>query len=332
MELELRHLRVLCALADAGSVGRAASVLGYSQPAVSTQLQRIERHLGEPLFERGSAGVRPTPYGAEVVAQARDVLARANAIGRRAPADTAGAGRTLRLAATNSPMLSGTVSRLRTRLPAVSPAVSSVYASSRIVELLEEGAVDAGIAADYPGMELRHSAAVAHRGIVTEPDFVALPARHRLKDADQVSLADLAEDAWFVTPDDGAGWPGVFYTACAAAGFTPRTAHEFLGDQAQLLSMIAEGLGVSVVQATVRPIPHVVIKPLAGTPLWCRYVLAWRRTAVDEHLAEALHQCATAAYRELAAQAPHLRTWAARTWNVTGPPEPGRGPHGATAG
>ncbi|MGI5439626.1 LysR family transcriptional regulator [Streptomyces shenzhenensis] len=318
MELELRHLRVLCALADAGSVGRAASVLGYSQPAVSTQLQRLERHFGEPLFERGSAGVRTTPYGAEVVAEARDVLARANAIGRRAPADAAPAGRTLRLAATNSPMLSGTVSRLRARLPAVSPAVSSVYASSRIVELLEEGTADAAIAADYPGMELRHSAAVAHQGIVTEPNFVALPARHRLKDAAQVSLADLAGDAWFLTPDDGAGWPGVFYTACAAAGFTPRTVHEFLGDRTQLQNMIADGLGVSVVQATVRPIPHVVIKPLAGTPLWCRYVLAWRRAAVDAQLAEALHQCATAAYRELAAQSPHLRNWAARTWNVTG--------------
>ncbi|MGQ4420892.1 LysR family transcriptional regulator, partial [Streptomyces sp. SAS_269] len=78
MELELRHLRVLCAIADAGSVGRAAAQLGYSQPAVSTQLRRIERHLGEPLFERGASGVRPTPYGAEVVAQARDVLTRAD--------------------------------------------------------------------------------------------------------------------------------------------------------------------------------------------------------------------------------------------------------------
>ncbi|MGW4007273.1 LysR family transcriptional regulator, partial [Streptomyces nigra] len=83
MELELRHLRVLCAIADAGSVGRAAAELGYSQPAVSTQLRRIERYFGEPVFERGPAGVQLTPYGFEVVASARDVLARADAIGRR---------------------------------------------------------------------------------------------------------------------------------------------------------------------------------------------------------------------------------------------------------
>ncbi|MGW7378382.1 LysR family transcriptional regulator [Streptomyces sp. NPDC054794] len=318
MELELRHLRVLCAIADAGTVGRAAADLGYSQPAISTQLRRIERHFGEPLFERGATGVRLTPYGAEVVAQARDVLARADAIGRRPAAGTAATRRTLRVAATNSPVLSGTVSRFRARLPDVELSVNSVYASSRIVELLEEGALDAGIAADYPGMELRHSAAVTHRGIVTEPTFVALPSTHRLRHRSQIALADLAEDAWFLTPDDGAGWPGIFYAACEAAGFTPVTVHEFLGDQLQLQSMIADGLGVAVVQPTLRPIPHVVIKPLVGTPLWCRYVLAWRKDEVPEELAEALFQSAIAAHRELVGQSPHLRTWAARTWSVSG--------------
>ncbi|MER6128663.1 LysR family transcriptional regulator [Streptomyces sp. NPDC001795] len=318
MELELRHLRVLCAIADAGSVGRAAAVLGYSQPAVSTQLQRIERFFGKSLFERGATGVTLTPYGVEVVAQARDVLARADAIGHRPAPGTARTRRILRVAATNSPVLSGTVSRVRARVPDVSLAVSSVYASSRIVQLLEEGAVDAAIAADYPGMELKHSAAVTHRGIVTEPTFVALPFCHRLRRCAQVSLADLAEDAWFLTPDDGAGWPGVFYAACEAAGFTPVAVHEFLGDQLQLQSMIAAGLGVSVVQATLRPIPDVVIKSLVGTPLWCRYVLAWRPDAVAEEVAETLFRSATAAYRDLVAQAPHLRTWALHTWSVTG--------------
>ncbi|MGC9539090.1 LysR family transcriptional regulator [Streptomyces sp. UG1] len=317
MELELRHLRVLCAIADAGSVGRAASDLGYSQPAVSTQLRRIEGHFDEPLFERGPSGVRPTPYGVEVVAQARDVLARAAAIGRRRAAGSASARVALRVAATNSPMLAGMVSGVRARLPDVSLSVSSVYASSRIVELLEDGALDAAIAADYPGRELAHPEGIGHRGIVTEPNFVALPSRHPLARRAQISLAELAEEAWFLTPDDGAGWPGVFYMACAAAGFTPTTVHEFLGDRQQLQGMIADGLGVAVVQATTRPIPQVVIKPLAGTPLWCRYVLAWRRDTVTEQTADALHQCATAAYRQLAAQSPHLKAWAARTWSVS---------------
>ena len=313
MDLELRHLRTICAIADAGSVSRAAAVLGYSQPAMSTQLQRIEQFFGEPLFTRNAWGVEPTRYGAEVLGQARDLLIRADAIGRRAADDSAGARRILRLASTNSPVLSGTVARLRSRIPGLALKLSSVYASSEMVELLEAGRLDAAIGADYPGMELQHSAALAHRGIVTEPSFVALPVRHRLRHRTEVALADLAEDDWFVTPDDGAGWPGVFYAACQEADFSPVAVHEFLGDQMQLQHMIAEGLGVSVVQATLRPIHGVLVKPLVGTPLWCRYLVAWRREGLSDELAETLFSSATASYRDLIAQSPHYQAWVSRT-------------------
>ncbi|GAA2058029.1 LysR family transcriptional regulator [Catenulispora yoronensis] len=320
MELELRHLRTLCAIADAGSVGRAAAVLGYSQPAMSTQLRRIERLFGEPLFLRGTRGVEPTAYGVEVVAQARDVLARADAIGRRGSAESAAGGRTLRLAATNTPMLSGLVSRLRGVLPDLAVSVSSVYSSSAIVGLLEDGVLDAGVAADYPGIELPHSDRLAHRGIVTEPSFVALSARHPLARRVEVALADLAGEAWFLTPDDGAGWPGVFYAACESAGFEPAAVHEFLGDQVQLQAMIADGLGISVVQATLRPLPGVVIKPLMSTPLWCRYVLVWRRAGLGDDVAEALFGSATAAYRHLIARSSHFQAWASGTYQAKANP------------
>ncbi|MEV5507617.1 LysR family transcriptional regulator [Streptomyces orinoci] len=317
MDLELRHLRVLCAIADAGSLGRAARVLGYSQQAISAQLQRVERDFGEPLFERKASGVEPTPYGAEVLAQARDVLDRAAAIGRR-PAMRPMARQVLRLAATNSPVLPGMVARIRGRLPELTLTVSSVYASSEIVELLENNELDAAIAVDYPGMELAHSDAVAHRGIVSEPSFVALPAHHRLKHRTEIALLDLADEAWFVTPDDGAGWPGVFYAACASAGFTPAAVHHFLGDRLQLQHMISEGLGISLVQATIRPIPGVLVKPLTGTPLWCRYLLAWRREGLSSEVAETLFRSATESYRELIERAPHFQAWASGGCGATG--------------
>jgi DNA-binding transcriptional LysR family regulator len=319
VELELRHLRVLCAIADAGSVGRAAAQLGASQPATSTQLRRIERHLGAPLFERTAAGVAPTGFGAEVLAAAREVLARADCLGHR-PADGGSAvRRELRFAATNSPVLPGMLSRLRAQLPRLRVTVSSVYRSSDIVDLLEQGNLDAAIAVDYPGMELKHSDAVAHRGIVTEPTFVALPAAHRLRHRTEVALADLAEDPWFVTPDDGAGWPGVFFKACAAAGFAPAALHEFLGDRQELQDMIAAGLGVSTVQATTRPRSAVVVKALEGTPLWTRYLLVWRPATVGAERVETLFGAATAAYRELIAGSPHFQAWAARTYRGARP-------------
>ncbi|WP_194893996.1 LysR family transcriptional regulator [Catenulispora pinisilvae] len=314
--LELRHLRTLCAIADTGSLRRAAVAQGYSQPALTTQLQRIEQYFGEPLFARSSVGVVLTALGGEIVAQARDVLARMDAIGPRVNRGAA-QGRTVRLAATNTPMLSGLLTRFRDAAPGHSVTVSSVYSSAEIVAMLEEGVVDVAIGVDYPGQELRHSSTVAHRGIVTEPSFVALPAGHPLAGRQEVSLTDLADEAWFVTPDDGAGWPGVFFTACDVAGFRPATLHEFLGDRRQLHAMVGAGLGVAIVQATFPTTAEIVVKPLMGTPLWCRYLLTWRVSAISDDLVDTVHRSAVAAYRDLVGSAPHLRDWAARTYSAS---------------
>lgn len=314
--LEIRHLRALCAIADTGSLRRAAALQGYSQPALTTQLQRIEHYFGESLFDRSSSGVEPTPFGAEVVAQARDVVARVDAMGPRSARPASEAGRILTLAVTNTPMLPGLLVRFRSAVPDHAVTVTSVYSSAEIVGLLEEGDVDVAIGVDYPGQELRHSSLVAHRGIVTEPSFVAMPAGHPMAHRMEVGLKDLAGDAWFVTPDDGAGWPGVFYTACQVAGFQPVTVHEFFGDRSQLHTMIAEGVGVALVQATFTASEGVVVKPLTGTPLWCRYLLAWRIESVSEELVDSMYRSAAAAYRDLTVHAPHLRDWAVRTYNM----------------
>jgi DNA-binding transcriptional LysR family regulator len=316
MDLEFRHLRMLLAIAEAGSLGRAAAATGFSQPSVSGQLKRMESYFGGALFDRSAAGVRPTPLGVQVVAQAREVLARVDALGRDAVDAPAGPTFPLRLATTNTPILPGMLGHARTALPRLAPLVTSVYATAEIVRLIEGGGADAGLAVDYPGRELQHSPALAHRGIVTEPAFVALSREHPVSRQQEVDLADLAASPWFLTPDDGAGWPGVFYSACRARGFAPAAVHEFLGDQQQLQAMIATGVGVSVVQATMRPVAGVTVKPLTGTPLWTRYVLVWSRDRVPDATAETLFGAACRAYQELIAQAPHFQTWASGKYRL----------------
>ena len=74
MNLELRHLKVVCAIAETGSVTKAASLLGLAQPALTAQLQRIERTLGGPLFDRDRRGARPTALGELVLSRARVLL------------------------------------------------------------------------------------------------------------------------------------------------------------------------------------------------------------------------------------------------------------------
>jgi DNA-binding transcriptional LysR family regulator len=77
MDLELRHLRCLVAIVDAGTFTDAAIELGISQAAVSRNLIALERVLGVRLLHRTSRSVTPTTAGVHALAQARQVLAAA---------------------------------------------------------------------------------------------------------------------------------------------------------------------------------------------------------------------------------------------------------------
>jgi DNA-binding transcriptional LysR family regulator len=61
--VKLRDLHILLALAESGSMGRAAKQLAISQPVVSKTIADMERALGVRLFDRTSQGVEPTTYG-----------------------------------------------------------------------------------------------------------------------------------------------------------------------------------------------------------------------------------------------------------------------------
>jgi DNA-binding transcriptional LysR family regulator len=78
MDLELRHLRCLVAIVDAGTFTDAAIELGMSQAAVSRNLMALERVLGVRLLHRTSRTITPTTAGVHALAQARQVLAAAD--------------------------------------------------------------------------------------------------------------------------------------------------------------------------------------------------------------------------------------------------------------
>jgi DNA-binding transcriptional LysR family regulator len=65
--LSLRDLRIVAAVANAGSIGKAARQLAISQPVVSKAVSDLERELGLTLFQRSPAGVEPTAYGQALI-------------------------------------------------------------------------------------------------------------------------------------------------------------------------------------------------------------------------------------------------------------------------
>nr|WP_193365740.1 LysR family transcriptional regulator [Herbaspirillum sp. CF444] len=74
--LELRHLKTLQALKEAGNLLRAASLLNVTQSALSHQIKQLEDHHGTQLFERKSVPVRFTPAGDRLLRLADEVLPR----------------------------------------------------------------------------------------------------------------------------------------------------------------------------------------------------------------------------------------------------------------
>ncbi|MEU9033632.1 LysR family transcriptional regulator [Streptomyces sp. NPDC048352] len=95
--MDLALLRTFVAVHRAGSFTRAATLLGLSQPAVTSQIRTLERQLGRPLFHRRARGVTPTAVGDELAHKAAphlDALLRIAETEREA----AGTLRTLHLA------------------------------------------------------------------------------------------------------------------------------------------------------------------------------------------------------------------------------------------
>ena len=100
--MELRHLNSFVAIAEAGSFSRAAERLWIAQPALSTQIRRLEDELGIKLFERHARGVAPTDAGELFLERARAVLA-ASRPGRGA---ASGSGMTPRRSGSSCPACS----------------------------------------------------------------------------------------------------------------------------------------------------------------------------------------------------------------------------------
>lgn len=71
MNIPWDDLRLFLAVAEAGSLSRAATRLGLAQPSVSRRLAELEGRLGEPLFQRSAQGARLTDYGERLVLPAR---------------------------------------------------------------------------------------------------------------------------------------------------------------------------------------------------------------------------------------------------------------------
>ena len=312
MELEPRHLRLVCAIADEGSITRAASVLGVSQPALTTQLRRVEEAAGAPLFTRHQRGVEPTALGEYLIARSRAILADLEDLaGGLRQRVGGGYARELRLGGVSGPIIVGLADRLAGAFPEWRVDIRAEYSPRLLLDLVATGRLDAAVVVDYPGHELATPSHVDGCPVVADPVFVAMSAGHRLAGADEVELRELAAEAWVLPRSDGAGWPEYFTRTCRESGFTPVVGHH-VAETRLLHELLSAGKGLVPCQATFPAPEGVVVRPLAGSPMWVRHRLVWHRASPIAAHGMRLGALAVEAYEACAGLRPQYLRWRRR--------------------
>ncbi|WP_433790347.1 LysR family transcriptional regulator [Actinoplanes sp. CA-252034] len=311
MNLELRHLKVVCAIAETGSVTKAASQLGLAQPALTAQLQRIERTLGGPLFDRDRRGARPTALGELVLSRARVLLPAMKGLQDEAARLAAGGDHDTmsryRIGAVGGPVVAHLVHRLSAAQPEAQISTHASYYISELSSMVMAGKLDyaqVGVCGDaLPSAEY----GLVWQTIGMDAVCVLMPDDHPQAKNLSVDLAELADEQWVAGAGDGC-FGDCFAAACARAGFAPRRVLE--SDVRNCVDMVELGLAIGLCQPTFRPPAGLTSRPLRGAPLRWRLVLGWHPDSPAARSASKLMDHAQEAYQDILARNEHYTQWA----------------------
>ncbi|GAA1165935.1 LysR family transcriptional regulator [Nocardioides aquiterrae] len=264
--MQLRHVRYFVATADAGSVSAAAARVHVTQPALSRQLRLLEQDLGVALFDRSAGRLALSRTGRALLPAARDLLASADALQRRA-AFHAGGGLERVTIAAPTVTLTDIVSPFVATMSSDDPVVDVLQGDGRTTaELLRSGA-DLAIGTQRP------PAPLSSRPLAVLPVWAYVSAADPWAERDRVSLADLLTRPLVVVPPAFAAREALD-TAVAARGASYSGIVEAAnGTIAQALA--ASGRGVAVVSDDPRFDLRPVAVDLDGERLSVRLVAAW---------------------------------------------------------
>jgi LysR family hydrogen peroxide-inducible transcriptional activator len=288
MDIKLKDLRYLVAVADTRHFGRAAERTFVSQPTLSAQLKKLEHHLGVQLIERAPKRVALTAVGEAIVARARRIMAASDEIVDLAKSfrDPLAGPLKLALLPTIGPYL----------LPNVAPKISKAlprielmlyeYQTAPMLEKLHAGELDAGILAlpvELDGLEARE--------LYREPFVVAMPSAHKLAERNSLRVDDLKGETLLLL-EDGHCLRDQALEVCGRAALNEK--QDFRATSLETLrQMVAAGSGITLLptlaaQGAYGNARGVVTKPFAK-PTPTRTIGAiWRKTSARTVAIDAL--------------------------------------------
>lgn len=240
--VEMRHLRLVAAIVEHGSMTAASRALDLTQPALSHQLRELESRLRTPLFVRTARRMVPTPAGEQLAQLGRAVLAQVGTFERQLrDGELSSVRGTVRIATecyTAYHWLPVVLRGFCERWPGVDLRIAAEHTSAPIAAL-RNGALDLAIVLNRP----------AEKRVRVEPLFddelvVVCATDHRFASMEFVPLELLADEQLFIyTSHDHDST--VLREILAPASVVPAQVTRIQLTEA-ILELVAAGLGVAV--------------------------------------------------------------------------------------
>jgi LysR family transcriptional regulator, hydrogen peroxide-inducible genes activator len=258
--LNLQELRYFVAVAEHRHFGRAADTCNVSQPTLSTQLRRLEDHLGVVLFERTNKRVALTPMGKRLLIHAREALREAELLESTAKAAGDPLVGPLKLgiiptvATYLMPLILGP---LREKCPGMAIELWEDL-TAPLLGLLSTQKLDAALIAT----DLRPGTDLTEITLFAEPLLAALPEAHPLAARNRVSAKELADD--LLALPDGHCLADHALSACGKRRSRPGTFQASSLDT--LVNLVAAGYGTTLIPALAAGLfrgRNIVFRPLS---------------------------------------------------------------------
>ncbi|MGS1007538.1 LysR family transcriptional regulator [Achromobacter anxifer] len=285
--MELRQLRYFEAVCAAGSVAGAAKALHIAQPALSRQMMALEEEFGAQLLVRLPRGVALTRAGEALLAQAKLMLAGAEALRAQVALAANGKAGSLKIGVMPGyswlPGLGQAIAALSRASPDTDVQLESGLSAWQL-DAIKRHELDAGVVAwrspldgDVEGMKIYEDRMV-----------LAMPAAVARSVGKIRTLKDLAGQKFILFPR--AGSPS-HYDALVrilkAAGIPLTRPAAVATDLPTILGLVSAGLGCAIIPASFRQ--HgpagVVFKEIGGIDLTFDLELVWRADQRDPLLA-----------------------------------------------
>jgi len=269
VDVDLRKLRYFVAVAEHLHFGRAAEALHIAQPVLSRQIKVLEDDLKALLFVRDKRATELTPAGAQLLAEARPLLANAAALQRRVTRVARGPA-TFVVGFMPGLIVTAPIRALVSRHPELTVEVIRTTWTDQ-TDVIHDGRADVSfvrLPIDQQGLTIQQ--------LHTEARVAALPADHRLAGKGTISIADLADEHLLQDPNAVPEWRDI---ATELRTRTRRPA-PFFHSVEEKLEHVAAGHGVCVLPLSVAmfysrvDITHVAITDIAPNQI----CLAWDST------------------------------------------------------